>query len=191
MTSAMNTTALTVVSTAPAIGERMAGERRAARHVASLLQALHVGDERVEVGRRQLAVLLRHRRLLRRLAPSSALRSGSTIHALMSSADELLRRRRRAGSSCRPCRRWNGRSSTSGRRTPPPPSSPCAASWAAATHGGLPARAISAPSGRIALVMSVMRMQSSMCRTSRQESTRSSECRTPPSGPCRADRRSP
>ena len=53
MTSAMNTTARHRGDHRAGDRERMASERRAAWHAIALLQALHVRDERVEIGRRQ------------------------------------------------------------------------------------------------------------------------------------------
>src|SRR5262249_51329498 len=67
MTSAMNTTAEAVVISAPAIAS---GWRRSASREDtgdSLLEALHEGNERVDFCSRKFAVLVRHRRLLRRL----------------------------------------------------------------------------------------------------------------------------
>src|SRR4051794_29932337 len=65
ITSAMNATADAVVITAPATASGW--RRKGARSVTSLLQARHVGDERVEIGCRQAGVLRRHRRLLGRI----------------------------------------------------------------------------------------------------------------------------
>src|SRR5262245_30369844 len=66
-TSAMNTTADAVAISAPAMAS---GWRASASRLVTelLLQALHVGDERIDVGGWQLAVLRRHWWLLGRLA---------------------------------------------------------------------------------------------------------------------------
>src|SRR5947208_16788705 len=62
MSSAMNPTADAVVITAPATASGW--RRKGTRSVTSLLQARHVGDQRVEIRGGQATVLRRHRRLL-------------------------------------------------------------------------------------------------------------------------------
>ena len=118
----------------------------------------HVGDERVEIGGRQAAVLGRHRRLLGRLGLRRRL--GRMRDPLLDVVGRQLRadavERIRLAALCR---RWRGRPGTSARCTPPLPSCTCA--------GGR--RAIASASGdserrreQEAIVVSVLGMEPPM-----------------------------
>ena len=118
-TSVRNATALTVAMTTPASAT---GWRSGTRSVIDgLLQAGHVGDERVDVGRRQLRIAVGHRRLLGRLGLRLHLLRRDDPRADFGGAELLADAVERIGSCC-PRRRWRGTSNTSARRTRPCPS---------------------------------------------------------------------